>query len=145
MKIKILFLFFLSINLIYSKDLLTFIKESDSLKEAFAGKFKIGTALGPVELNAAKNHLIKHFNSVTPANELKPEAIISQSASQQNGDNVNTQVTFGSGLRELFKFCIENKISLRGHTFCWHSQTPDWFFKENFQNNGNYVTKDIMG
>ena len=145
MHIKILFLFFLCLNLIKSRrDFLSLLKEANSLKEAYAGKFKIGTALGPIELYAARNHIIKHFNSVTPANELKPDAIISQSASQQMGNNVNTQVNFGNGLRELFKFCIENKISLRGHTFCWHSQTPDWFFRQNFQNNGNYVTKDIM-
>jgi GH35 family endo-1,4-beta-xylanase len=26
----------------------------------------------------------------------------------------------------------------------WYSQTPDWFFKEGFQSNGAYVSKDVM-
>jgi GH35 family endo-1,4-beta-xylanase len=34
-------------------------------------------------------------------------------------------------------------IPLRGHTFVWYSQTPDWFFRENF-GGGNYVSKDVM-
>ena len=26
----------------------------------------------------------------------------------------------------------------------WHSQTPDWFFKEGFQDDGDWVSKDVM-
>ena len=62
----------------------------------------------------------------------------------KNGNNVNTQVLFREGITSILHFCEQNNISLRGHTFCWHSQTPDWFFRENFQNDGNYVSKDIM-
>ena len=38
----------------------------------------------------------------------------------------------------------DNKIAIHGHTFVWYSQTPNWFFKENFDLNEKYVTKDIM-
>ena len=142
--ISIIFLLFICLNFIESNDFLSFLQQSDSLKEAFKDKFKVGTAIGPTEINAASNLIIKHFNSLTPANELKPDSIINQQGCQQNGKNVNTQVWFRDGITSLLRFCEKNKISLRGHTFCWHSQTPDWFFRENFQNNGNYVSKDIM-
>ncbi len=26
----------------------------------------------------------------------------------------------------------------------WHSQTPDWFFKENFNDDGAWVSKEVM-
>jgi endo-1,4-beta-xylanase len=116
---------------------------SDSLKDAFQGKFKIGTSVSPHELGGGENFIKKHFNSITPENELKPDAIINQQGCQQNGRNVETQVAFNQGTRSTLSFCERNRIPLRGHTFVWYSQTPDWFFRENF-GGGNYVSKDIM-
>lgn len=116
----------------------------DSLKDAFKDKFKIGTSVSPNELGQGGNFIKQHFNSITPENELKPDSILNQGASQQMGNNVNTQVNFGQGTSATLKFCEQNGIALRGHTFVWYSQTPDWFFRQNFQQGGNYVTKDVM-
>jgi len=44
----------------------------------------------------------------------------------------------------VLKFCSDNNIGVRGHTLVWHAQTPEWFFKDNFQNGGNWVTKAVM-
>ena len=115
-----------------------------SLKDAFGSKFKVGTCVSPRELSTGAAFIKRHFNSITPENELKPDAIINQQACQQKGNNVNTQVVFNSGTRDILKFCQDNGIALRGHTFVWYSQTPDWFFRENFQNYGNYVNKNVM-
>jgi len=103
-----------------------------SLKDAFGSKFKVGTCVSPRELSTGAAFIKRHFNSITPENELKPDAIINQQACQQKGNNVNTQVVFNSGTRDILKFCQDNGIALRGHTFVWYSQTPDWFFRENF-------------
>ncbi len=116
----------------------------DSLKDAFSNCFKIGTSVSPRELNTASDFIKKHFNSITPENELKPDSIINQGACQQYGNNVNTQVSFGSGTQQTLKFCNDNGIPMRGHTFVWYSQTPDWFFRENFSSNGAYVSTTIM-
>ena len=140
----ILVLFLLCLNCVTSNKFLSLLQDVDSLKDAFASKFKIGTSVSPHELNSGADFIKKHFNSITPENELKPDAIINQQASQQYGNNVNTQVVFGQGTQATLRFCEQNKIPLRGHTFVWYSQTPDWFFRENFQGNGNYVSKDIM-
>ena len=116
----------------------------DSLKDAFKDKFKIGTSVSPNELGQGGNFIKQHFNSITPENELKPDSILNQGACQQQGNNVNTQVNFGQGTSATLKFCEQNGIALRGHTFVWYSQTPDWFFRQNFNQGGNYVTKDVM-
>ena len=116
----------------------------ESLKDAFKGKFKIGTSVSPHEFGVGSDFIKKHFNSITPENELKPDSIINQQACQSQGNNVNTQVVFGSGTQTTLKFCEDNGIPLRGHTFVWYSQTPDWFFKENFSSSGSYVSTDIM-
>lgn len=115
---------------------------ADSLLEGFGCKFKIGTSVSPHELGAGGNFIKKHFNSITPENELKPDSILNQGASQQGG-NTNTAVQFGSGTSQTLKFCESNGINLRGHTFVWYSQTPDWFFRQNF-GQGNYVDPTIM-
>ena len=117
----------------------------DSLVGKFGHLFKMGTSVSPNELNssAGREFILKHFNSITPENALKPEAIIDQSACQQRGNNVNTQINLNQAASTL-KFCEDNNIGVRGHTFVWYSQTPDWFFKENFSSSGAYVSKEIM-
>jgi len=120
--------------LILILNLAFYVKSADvaSLKDAFGSKFKVGTCVSPGELNTGASFIKRHFNSITPENELKPDAIINQQACQQRGNNV------------ILKFCQDNGIALRGHTFVWYSQTPDWFFRENFQSYGNYVNKNVM-
>ena len=140
MKKGILLLFLVCLNCVTTK-FMSF--ASDSLKDAFQGKFKIGTSVSPHELGGGENFIKKHFNSITPENELKPDAIINQQGCQQNGRNVETQVAFNQGTRSTLSFCERNRIPLRGHTFVWYYQTPDWFFRENF-GGGNYVSKDVM-
>jgi len=137
-------LFILFLNYVSSNNFLSFLQASDSLKDAFSKYFKIGTSVSPNELTYGTDFIKKHFNSITPENELKPDSILNQQASQQNGNNVNPQVSFRQGTQSTLRFCEQNKIPLRGHTFVWHAQTPDWLFRENFQSNGNYVSKDIM-
>ena len=132
--------------LLITLSLVFYVETADvaSLKEAFGRYFKVGTSVSPGELNKGASFIKRHFNSITPENELKPDAIINQQACQQRGNNVNTQVVFNSGTKATLQFCQDNGISLRGHTFVWYAQTPDWFFRENFQTYGNYVSRDIM-
>ncbi|HOC33546.1 MAG TPA: glycoside hydrolase family 11 protein, partial [Ruminococcus flavefaciens] len=117
--------------------------QGTGLKGKFAPWFKIGTSVSPHELNSGASFLKENYNSITPENELKPDSILDQQACQQRGNNVNTQVNLSRAAQTL-KFCEDNGISLRGHTFVWYSQTPDWFFRENFSQNGAYVSPQIM-
>ena len=38
----------------------------------------------------------------------------------------------------------DRKIRIRGHVLVWHSQTPEWFFHENYDISQPYVDKDTM-
>jgi endo-1,4-beta-xylanase len=116
------------------------------LQNYFATYFKIGTATTQGELTPQnnKNLILHHFNSVTPGNELKPDCLLDQQASIENGDETNPQVKMPGSTRAVLKFCEENKLPIRGHVFVWHSQTPDWFFNEGFQTNGATVSKEVM-
>lgn len=116
------------------------------LKDLYRDYFKIGTAATASEITPknAKNMILHHFNSLTPGNELKPDALLNQAASQSDGDNVNPQVRLAPNTKAVLKFCEDNEIPMRGHVFVWHSQTPDWFFNEGFESDGATVSKEIM-
>ncbi len=116
------------------------------LRDAFAEYFRIGTCLSESEVNKAqgKEFTIKHFNSVTCENEMKPQYTLDQAGSQAAGDNVTVKVQLQSNARAILDFCQENHIPMRGHVFCWHSQTPSWLFRENFDSNGAIVSQEIM-
>ena len=117
-----------------------------SIKDVYNGYFKIGTAIMASNLASPSfmDLVEKHFNeSITFGNELKPDYVLDQAASQASGDNTNPQVNFAQA-DSLLKYCGENHIPVRGHTLVWHSQTPDWFFKENFSDDGDWVDKDTM-
>lgn len=115
-----------------------------SLKDAYSQYFKIGTAVTTSELapQSAKDLIQKHFNSITLGNELKPDAILDRDASIEAG-NDNPQVNIASA-KTILNYCRDNNIPVRGHVLVWHSQTPDWFFKENYSDDGAWVDKETM-
>ena len=120
-----------------------------SLKDAYSDYFKIGCSCTGSEFaqGATKDLIKKHYNSLTLGNELKPDSVLDQALSQkyvaETGDDTMPQISLNEA-DEILKFAGENKIPVRGHVLVWHSQTPDWFFKENFDPNGAWVSKDKM-
>ncbi|MBQ3915233.1 MAG: endo-1,4-beta-xylanase [Ruminococcus sp.] len=118
------------------------------LKDVYADSFKIGTATTTKELapNSTKELILKHFNSLTAGNELKPDAILDQDAClamAAEGDDENPQVSLASA-RSILNFARDNNIPVRGHVLVWHQQTPTWFFKENYDPDGEWVSKEKM-
>jgi arabinoxylan arabinofuranohydrolase len=111
------------------------------LKDEFASYFRVGNILNgsTVQNSAITANIIKDYNSIECENEMKPDATMVQS--QSSGTNVAVSL---SACASIMDFCVKNNIAMRGHTLVWHSQTPEWFFKENFNASGNYVSSDVM-
>ncbi len=120
-----------------------------ALQDAYVDYFKLGCACAGSEFaqNATKDLILKHYNSLTLGNELKPDSVLDQALSQayvkETGDDTMPQISLNEA-DEMLKFAGENKIPVRGHVLVWHSQTPDWFFKENFETDGAWVDKEKM-
>ena len=121
-----------------------------SLKDYFASvnpehDFKVGTALtADILSNDNKMQLVKkHYNSVTAGNEMKPDYII-----KGLNEDGSLKLDFSTPDAMLDAFWEHNQgkaekdqIHVRGHVLCWHSQTPDFFFKDT---EGNLLSKDAM-
>ena len=94
----------------------------------------------------------KHFNSVTCENEMKPESILgSGEPGVSDLKELESKLNFESADKVAQHFWDYNKnnpskppIKMRGHVFVWHSQTPTWWFRENFKSDGAYVSKEEM-
>ncbi|HLU21564.1 MAG TPA: endo-1,4-beta-xylanase, partial [Bacillaceae bacterium] len=105
-----------------------------SLKDVFADHFKLGAAILSNEVedpNGPDAQLLKkHYNSLTPGNELKWDA-----TEPQEG------VFNFTGSDKIVEFAEENGIAVRGHTLIWHSQTPNWVF---YDDEGNLASKELL-
>jgi endo-1,4-beta-xylanase len=105
-----------------------------SLKEAFNGKFYIGTALNAYQIagedSLSLKVLKKHFNSIVAENCMKSEEI-------QPKEGV-----FNFELPDKFvELGEKNNMQIIGHTLIWHSQAPDWLFVDE---KGNEVSKEVL-
>ncbi len=111
------------------------------LKDEFGAYFRVGNILngGTVKNSTITAEFLLDYNAVECENETKPDATLVQSGSS----NTNIRVSLNS-CAAICEFAATHGLGFRGHTFVWHSQTPEWFFKDNFQNGGNWVSKSVM-
>jgi len=105
-----------------------------TLKSSFQKDFLIGVALNPAqfcESNSLEAALVKRqFDSISPENELKWERIHPQPG----------QFDFALADRYV-EFGVTNQMTIIGHNLIWHSQTPDWVFRDD---KGNPVDRDTL-
>lgn len=112
------------------------------LKDEFANYgFRVGNILngGTIRNSDITAMVLRDFNSIECENETKPDATLNQAAC--SGTDIGVKLDSAAAIMD---FCSKNGIAMRGHAFVWHSQTPSWFFKDNLQNGGNWVTEDVM-
>lgn len=111
------------------------------LKDYFNGSFRVGNILNGRTINnrAIAATILKDCNSVECENETKPDSTLSRSLS--HGTEVGVTLRAAAA---IFDFCVRNNLPVRGHTLVWHSQTPGWFFKENFDDRGEWVDPATM-
>ena len=101
------------------------------LKDAYAGKFLVGTA-GDVPRGYSEAELANikaNYNIITPENSMKPQPT-------HPAENTWNWATPDA----MVAWCESNNIKIWGHTLAWHSQTAPWFFQGT---NGQPVTREV--
>ncbi len=105
-----------------------------TLKDAFAGKFVVGTAMSAPQIEgrdtAAVRVIKSQFNAIVAENCMKSGPI-----QPREGE-------FDFSLSDKFvEFGVQNKMHITGHTLVWHSQTPSWFFRDA---EGKDVSREVL-
>ncbi|HEY8917119.1 MAG TPA: endo-1,4-beta-xylanase, partial [Chitinophaga sp.] len=101
------------------------------LKDYYSDYFPIGVSVSPRNITGADTALIlQQFNSVTTENTLKFGPVHPQEQRYSWG-----------GADTIINFAQAHHLKVRGHTLCWHQQTPAWLFVDN---KGAAVSKQVL-
>lgn len=109
-------------------------KPEPTLKDAFANKFYIGTAMNAEQImgtdSATVEVIKKNFSAIVPENCMK------------SGPIQPEEGKFDFELADKFvEFGEKNNMFITGHCLVWHSQAPRWFFTDSL---GNDVTPEVL-
>ncbi|MCR5657348.1 MAG: endo-1,4-beta-xylanase, partial [Butyrivibrio sp.] len=129
----------------------------DAVEALMGEDFIIGTAISYKEFaDSMEMELVtKHFNGCTLGNELKPDSMLKSNKDiekvELNGEEVDFPKLDFSTPEKYLDFFVdwnnkhpEKKIRIRGHVLVWHSQTPEFFFHEDYDENKPCVTPEVM-
>jgi endo-1,4-beta-xylanase len=101
------------------------------LKDYYKDYFLIGVAVSPQALKTdAAQMILQQFGSMTAENAMKMGPIHPKE-NEYNWANADSIVAFAQ----------RNKLKLRGHTLCWHSQPARWMFTDA---EGKPATKELL-
>lgn len=122
--------------------------EPSGLVKVYEDNFPIGIALPDSVLRNQKTYgdvIKENFNSITCENEMKPDYLLDKKASQAGlpDTRLHAAVHFDS-CKPAVEYALENDMKIRFHTLVWHSQTPKWFFTEDYTDDGKLVDRDVM-
>ena len=124
-----------------------YVSNDESLYKTYEDYFKVGSCMSINQVGNTEFRKIAkdNFNSITAENEGKPEQILDQQACQKLAREDQSAVAIKTTpFERIYNFCEANHIKVRHHTFVWYSQTPAWFFKVGYNQNGANVSKDVM-
>lgn len=102
--------------------------------------------------------LKKHTNSITMGNEFKPDFVFNNweiwpkpnldgRFTDSDGKNITVPSNvpnWNNKVDNCLQICKDLGIQMRGHVLLWHSQTPAWFFHEDFDKEKPLVDKSTM-
>nr|WP_228450959.1 endo-1,4-beta-xylanase [Chryseolinea soli] len=109
----------------------SFAADDKGLKDYYKDYFPMGVAVSPRALLNDDAPLIRReFNSLTPENAMKMGPI-----------HPKEQEYFWADADSIVAFAQRNRMKVRGHTLCWHNQTPSWMFVDA---RGDTVTKEVL-
>lgn len=111
---------------------ITFAQNPKGLKDYYKKYFPIGVAVSPrmMEEGPESALILAQFSSMTPENAMKMGPIHPEE-NQYNWAPAD----------KIVDFAVKNKLKVRGHTLCWHNQTPRWLFTDS---TGKEVSKDVL-
>ncbi len=118
-----------------------------SLKDIYKDQFLFGTAVPAPALGNKlySNLILQQFSSMTMENEMKPQYVLDEATCKSNPSKYKEEAALNfDSYRTGLEYAKAHGIQIRGHVLVWHSQTPDWFFYENYDTSGQLASKELM-
>jgi endo-1,4-beta-xylanase len=108
---------------------------SKGLKDYYTDYFTMGVAVSPQGLKRAEEGqlVLQEFGSMTPENAMKMGPI-----------HPRENEFFWRDADSIVAFAKAHNLKLRGHTLCWHNQTPRWLFTDSSVSPPKTVTKEVL-
>jgi GH35 family endo-1,4-beta-xylanase len=112
---------------------------SITLKDAFKGRFYVGAAIRPDQVNGqipkAAELLAREFNSITAENVMKMQPIHPRPGNDDSSYNF-------APADQFVEFGLKNNMFIVGHNLCWHSQMPAWMSQP--ETGQTELTKEVL-
>lgn len=111
------------------------IDSTKGLKDYYKNYFPIGVAVSPGALRRPEESqlVLQQFASMTPENAMKMGPIHPRETEY-----------FWRDADSIAAFAQRNHLKLRGHTLCWHNQTPRWLFVDSSGGTPKTVSKELL-
>ena len=124
------YIFCLAIPIFYSQ--LAIGQGYEGLKDHYRDYFAVGVSVAPqsVEPGGEAELIKENFASLTCENVMKPQPI------HPKEEEYNW-----APADQIVAFAQANGLKMRGHTLCWHNQTPKWFFEDK---DGNPASREVL-
>ncbi|HLG38415.1 MAG TPA: endo-1,4-beta-xylanase, partial [Chitinophagaceae bacterium] len=108
---------------------------SKGLKDYYKDYFTMGVAVSPQGLKRIDESqlIIEQFGSMTPENAMKMGPI-----------HPRENEYFWKDADSIAAFARQHNLKLRGHTLCWHNQTPRWLFIDSTKIPPDTVSKELL-
>ena len=115
-----------------------------TIKEAYEPLFSTGVAINSWQL--ADPDIIelvkKNYSSITTENEMKPDYILDHDRTLEAEDGM--PVINMENVERIMKMAEDAGLKMRGHTLVWHSQTPEWLFHVDYDEDKDYADRETM-
>lgn len=115
-----------------------------TIKEAYEPLFSTGVAINSWQL--ADPDIIelvkKNYSSITTENEMKPDYILDHDRTLEAEDGM--PVINMENVERIMKMAEDAGLKMRGHTLVWHSQTPEWLFHVDYDEDKEYADRETM-
>ncbi len=115
---------------------------------------KVGTCNTYTQMKNNKSFTTTLYNSVTMENEMKPQSILNEgniSNTPPEGYIIpdsyidrNYPVLNFDTIDNVIQTAYEYGFTIRFHVLVWHSQTPEFFFKNGYNRNSGFVSQTYM-
>ena len=120
-----------------------------SLKEVYAGKFDVGTAVVANEVldEERMEFYATQFNIFTMGNEMKPDSLLDMAETRKQVRTTKDQTTVCVKFDNCIPFldwAKANNVKVHGHTLVWHSQIPTAFFYEDYATHKPLASREIV-